>query len=429
MIMRKTSFFVTMMLVALFFACEDEASENAMIQTDGSDDPELAYPGEKGQQLTLGTGENAMECEQFGDDVIFEGDIILSKKQHSDLLSGRTSAVGLTGRRWPGGVVYYTVSSSLPNQGRVYNAIAHWEARTGTRFVARTTQPNYVDFVRSSGCSSYLGMIGGRQRINLGDGCSTGNTIHEIGHALGLFHEHTRVDRDETINVNWGNIQSGREHNFRRADERSSAKDYTNTIDFGSIMMYSSYAFSTNGRPTLVRKNGSTWRSQRSGLATSDIQGIQAMYFGNTGGQTLPSGVYTIRARHSGHLVGVENSSTADGANVRQERGQGLNSQRWYVENLGNGVYRLLARHSNKALDVAFSGSEPGTNVHQWGWNGTNAQRWRIKPASNGYYYLESVANNLYLDVAYESTSDGGNIFTSTGHGGSNQQFSFETGP
>lgn len=41
-----------------------------------------------------------------------------------------------------------------------------------------------------------------------------GYVAHELGHALGLFHEHQRPDRDDYINVVRDNIKAGQESNF-----------------------------------------------------------------------------------------------------------------------------------------------------------------------------------------------------------------------
>ena len=51
-------------------------------------------------------------------------------------------------------------------------------------------------------------MIGGGQTVSLQAwGCMyTGTAIHEIMHALGFYHEHTRTDRDNYIKVHWENI-------------------------------------------------------------------------------------------------------------------------------------------------------------------------------------------------------------------------------
>ena len=163
--------------------------------------------------------------------------------------------------RWPQGVVPYVIDPGLPLPHRVANAIAHWHQRTSIRFVPRTNEIHYVQFVDGSGCSSYVGRIGGRQNVSLNAACSTGNAIHEIGHAVGLWHEQSRQDRDDSVIIHWQNIAAGRAHNFNKY---SSGMD-VGLYDHGSIMHYGSFSFSGNGLPTITRLDGTLIAGQRSG--------------------------------------------------------------------------------------------------------------------------------------------------------------------
>ncbi len=62
-----------------------------------------------------------------------------------------------------------------------------------------------------SRCSSYIGKIGGPQNVSLAvSGCVyTYIVIHELMHAAGFWHEQSRSDRDDYVDINWDNIQTG----------------------------------------------------------------------------------------------------------------------------------------------------------------------------------------------------------------------------
>ena len=58
--------------------------------------------------------------------------------------------------------------------------------------------------------------------ISIGPNClREGVIIHEILHALGFFHEHSRPDRDQYITIDFDNLKDGMQHNFETLNLRN----------------------------------------------------------------------------------------------------------------------------------------------------------------------------------------------------------------
>ncbi|KAL6428199.1 hypothetical protein ACFW04_008498 [Cataglyphis niger] len=117
------------------------------------------------------------------------------------------------------------------------------------------------DYIRitagNSGCWSSVGRIGGRQDVNLQvPGCLTqrGTVIHELMHAVGFLHEHSRYERDDYVDILWQNISPGHTHNFNKAPAEVTDA-FGVGYDYSSVMHYSSTAFSKNNQlKTIVPK-------------------------------------------------------------------------------------------------------------------------------------------------------------------------------
>ncbi|RWS10861.1 tolloid-like protein 1 [Dinothrombium tinctorium] len=201
-------------------------------------------------------------------------------------------------RLWDFGVIPYEIESNFSGDHRALfkQAMRHWENYTCIKFVERTAEhPNYIVFTeRPCGCCSFVGKRGnGPQAISIGKNCDKfGIVVHELGHVVGFWHEHTRPDRDNHVSIVTANIMTGQEYNFNKLSE-----DEVNSLglsyDFDSIMHYARNTFSksTYLDTILPQEDESKNRpeiGQRIRLSKGDIAQTNLLYRCPTGcGKTM----------------------------------------------------------------------------------------------------------------------------------------------
>uniref|UniRef100_A0A8C0KZL2 Metalloendopeptidase n=1 Tax=Canis lupus dingo TaxID=286419 RepID=A0A8C0KZL2_CANLU len=162
----------------------------------------------------------------------------------------RRAATSRPERVWPDGVIPFVIGGNFTGSQRAVfrQAMRHWEKHTCVTFLERTDEDSYIVFTyRPCGCCSYVGRRGGGpQAISIGKNCDKfGIVVHELGHVIGFWHEHTRPDRDRHVSIVRENIQPGQEYNFLKM-ELQEVESLGETYDFDSIMHYARNTFSSH---------------------------------------------------------------------------------------------------------------------------------------------------------------------------------------
>lgn len=161
----------------------------------------------------------------------------------------KRAATARIDRLWDDAVIPFEIDPIFSDEraSLFRSAMRHWENYTCIKFVERIPEEhkNYIVFTeRSCGCCSFVGKRGnGAQAISIGKHCDKfGIVVHELGHVVGFWHEHTRPDRDQHVQIIGKNIMAGQEYNFNKL-----TKDEVNSLglayDYDSILHYATNTF------------------------------------------------------------------------------------------------------------------------------------------------------------------------------------------
>uniref|UniRef100_A0A0N5B4Y9 Zinc metalloproteinase n=1 Tax=Strongyloides papillosus TaxID=174720 RepID=A0A0N5B4Y9_STREA len=239
---------------------------------------------------------------------LFQGDVVLSSQEGEEILNqvvenvenagiDVSEIIGETERRkkrkmsgnmtlaWDFPILY--IVEEGVNGALVDEALKKMEEETCIKFerVYKLVAKAGLRFFKGTGCYSYIGrkFLDIFQDVSIGEGCETIGTIqHETMHALGVYHEQARADRDKYLKIFLENVEEGNEFNFLKVEPNSSFTYYTK-YDYGSAMQYPSNAFSMNNSITMlpIKPHYNKTLGVNSGMTFVDVKLLNKHYCKN----------------------------------------------------------------------------------------------------------------------------------------------------
>lgn len=266
-------------------------------------------------------------------------------------------------RLWPDRTIPFTIDASVPASvgQRITAAVNHWNDRSVLTLTPRTSQEDFVSFqmTDSGPCRATLGKAGGEQSVMLLETCDLTAVIHEIGHAIGLRHEHQRDDRDSYIIHYPEHLGIGSDSAYTPTAPSIGPYNYASVMhyaEFQSSAINAEPIFETIPPGMLIGQSGLHERQQ--GLSAGDVEAVARLY------GVPPTGI-TLATNPPGLALVV------DGVQVTAPR-----RYRW-------------ARGSRHEIEAPLvqQASRPGIRYvfGRWSDGGTRSHRVTVEPDSTWY--------------------------------------------
>ncbi|KAI8129946.1 hypothetical protein FF38_11836 [Lucilia cuprina] len=223
---------------------------------------------------------------------LFQGDIAIDPFTYITLRLG-VNPTRHPKRLWPNGTIPYEIGHEYEDHERktIERVLQTFNALTCINFVPYDGEEDDYILISApedgpSGCWSYVGRKGGEQIVSLqrpddtSAHCfsSEGRIMHELMHAIGIYHEQSRADRDNYVKIHWDNIVPKFRKNFKLITKKRAK--YAFDYDYNSVMHYGEYYFSKKKgkKPTMTPLQPGVRIGQRKTLSKIDCLKINDLY-------------------------------------------------------------------------------------------------------------------------------------------------------
>ncbi|GAB0185398.1 meprin A subunit alpha [Grus japonensis] len=173
------------------------------------------------------------------------------------------------------------INLDLNAKGVILQAFEMFRLKSCIDFKPYEGERTYISFRKENGCWSMVGDLQTGQTLSIGERCDYRAIVeHEILHALGFYHEQSRMDRDDYVTIWWDQIITDKEHNFLKYDD-SFITDLNTPYDYESLMHYAPFSFNKNESiPTITAKipEFDNIIGQRLDFSAIDLERLNRMY-------------------------------------------------------------------------------------------------------------------------------------------------------
>lgn len=204
----------------------------------------------------------------------------------------------VTYKKWENGIIYYQYDNETSywndaDKTIIEKCMRTWETATDNIISFKPVIDTTKDYVYIKKSEYNRATVGAKIKSNLelhsiyDNPMATETLLHELGHVIGLIHEHQRIDRNDYINVYYENIDKTLSddeisNNFTINKNYNLINFINIDYDYNSVMHYNSNIFAnvTNLeiKPVLTKKDNSLINLYPRIITTNDILKVYYIY-------------------------------------------------------------------------------------------------------------------------------------------------------